>query len=310
MSFGDRLRSLRQAAGLTQEELALRAGLSPNAVSALERGARRRPQPHTVRALSEALGLSEDERAALLAAAPKRSGPAPSAADEGSPASLVVSALPRPATSLVGRERELEEVVGLLTQQGVRLLTLTGLGGVGKTRLALEVAKEAAPLFPDGAAFVGLVPLSDPSLVVSTVSRSLGLPEAQGRTPAEALIDHLRDRSVLLVLDNLAHLLQAAPEVAALIEACPGLVVLATSRAPLRIRGRGSIPFLHSRCPPPPALRRRRRSSLRLRGCSSRSAPRRPPPALRLPLRTLPPWRPSAGDSRNCSWRWSSRRRR
>ncbi len=132
-SFGARLRVLRQAAGLTQEELALRAGLSPNAVSALERGARRRPQPHTVRSLSEALGLPEEGRAALLAAVPDRVGPA-SSATESPPTSATpaVSALLRPANPLVGRERELEEVRGLLAQQGVRLLTLTGIGGVAR----------------------------------------------------------------------------------------------------------------------------------------------------------------------------------
>ncbi|CAA9454025.1 MAG: hypothetical protein AVDCRST_MAG02-1302 [uncultured Rubrobacteraceae bacterium] len=234
---------MRRAAGLTQEELASRAGLSPNAVGALERGARKRPQPHTVRSLSDALGLSEDERAALLAAVPERVGTTPSAAG-GSPASPApaASALPHPSTTLVGREREVGEVRDLLTQRDVRLVTLTGIGGVGKTRLAVEVAREAAVDFPDGAAFVGLAPLSDPALVVPTVSRSLGLPEAQGRTATEALVDHLRDKGLLLVLDNLEHLLEAAPEVAALVEGCPRLVVLATSRAPLRLRGEREYP--------------------------------------------------------------------
>jgi predicted ATPase len=142
----------------------------------------------------------------------------------------------------VGRERELEEVRGLLTRQDARLLTLTGIGGVGKTRLAVEAAREVGSRFPDGAAFVGLASLSDPALVVPTVLRSLGVPEAQGRTPVEALVDHLRDKRLLLVLDNLEHLLQAAPEVADVVEGCPGLVVLATSRAPLRVRGEQEYP--------------------------------------------------------------------
>jgi predicted ATPase len=190
--------------------------------------------------------LPEEERAALLAAVPKRGEAAPSAADEegfapASPAALV-SALPRPAAPLVGREREVEEVKALLARPDARLVTLTGIGGVGKTRLAAEVARGGAPLFSDGVTFVGLAPLADPSLVVPTVLRSLHLPEPQGLTPREALIDYLRDKSLLLVLDNLEHLLQAAAEVAALIEACPGLVVMVTSRAPLRIRGENEYP--------------------------------------------------------------------
>ena len=248
-AFAERLRDLREAAGLTQEELALRAGLSPSAVGVLERGARKRPYPHTVRALAEALGLSEGERAALLALVPKRSEAAPSAGKVAR-APSAVSALPHPATPLVGRERELGEVVSLLTEQNVRLLTLTGIGGVGKTRLAVEAAREASGLFPDGLAFVGLAPLSDPSLLVPTLLRSLGVPEAESRTPEEALAKHLRDKSLLLVLDNLEHLLEAAPDVAALIDACPKAVVLATSRAPLRIRGEQEYPVSPLALPP------------------------------------------------------------
>jgi predicted ATPase len=150
----------------------------------------------------------------------------------------------------VGRERELEEVRGLLAQPDVRLLTLTGIGGVGKTRLATEVVREVAHLFPDGAAFVGLAPLADPALAVSTILRSLGVAEAEGRTPRHVLVEHLRKKSLLLVLDNFEHLLEAAAEVAGLIEACPGLVVLATSRAPLRVRGEREYPVPPLALPP------------------------------------------------------------
>ena len=143
-SFGSYLRGLRLAAGLTQEELALRAGLSPNAVGALERGARRRPYPHTVRSLSDALNLPEGERAALLAAVPGQGGGPVGRADAGGypPVSPAVSAFPRAATPLVGRGREVEEVGEMLARPEVRLLTLTGTGGVGKTRLAVEVARD------------------------------------------------------------------------------------------------------------------------------------------------------------------------
>ena len=142
--FAERLRSLREAAGLTQEELAFRAGLSPSAVGALERGARRRPYPHTVTALADALGLNEEGRSSLLAAVPKRGEVgAGSSAWSDAPEPARLTDLPNPTTPLVGREREVEEASKLLTEHYVRLLTLTGIGGVGKTRLATGVARKA-----------------------------------------------------------------------------------------------------------------------------------------------------------------------
>jgi predicted ATPase/transcriptional regulator with XRE-family HTH domain len=238
--FGVRLKKLREVAGLTQEELASRAGLTAKAVSALERGERRRPYPHTVRSLSEALELPDAERASLLAAVPGR-GEKASTPATGAPPTV----LPTPTTALVGRERDVETVVALIGQPEIRLLTLTGTGGVGKTRLATEAARAslAAGVFPDGIVFVALASLGDAALVIPTIARSLPTAgEAEGRSPRESLRAYLRDKRLLLVLDNFEHLLGAAPEVVALMEACPGLTVLATSRAPLRVRGEREYP--------------------------------------------------------------------
>jgi predicted ATPase len=143
---------------------------------------------------------------------------------------------------LVGRERKLAEVGDLLRRREMRLLTLTGTGGVGKTRLALEAARESADLFPDGVLFVALAPLNDPALVIPTVARSLGLRESEGQTPRGVLRAYLHEKRLLLLLGNFERLVEAASEVAGLIESCPDLVVLVTSRAPLRVRGEQEYP--------------------------------------------------------------------
>ena len=233
LPFGPRLRRLREAAGLTQEELASRAGLTAKAVSALERGERKRPYPHTVRSLAEALGLSERERADLAEAVPGRDGDPPAPEAPTTPRST----LPASLTPLLGREREVEEIDSLLRQAAVRLLTLTGPGGIGKTRLAIEAARRASGHFPDGVAFVALAPLGDAALVMPTISQTLGLREVAGVHPLEVLCQHLSNKRFLLVLDNFEHVAEAAPEVVELLGSCPKLCVLVTSRAPLRVRG-------------------------------------------------------------------------
>jgi predicted ATPase/DNA-binding XRE family transcriptional regulator len=231
MPFGARLRSLRESAGFTQEELAARAGLTARGISDLERGVRKRPYPHTVRSISDALSLSEDERASLLASVPRRSAVA-------APASGPRPELPQlPPTPLVGRERELGEIRGLLGRSGTRLLTLVGTGGIGKTRLAIQAAHGVGDIFSDGAVFVALAPVGEPALMLPTVARSLGLREAAGHAPHDILRQYFREKRMLLVLDNFEHLMGAAPEVVALMEACADLRVLVTSRAPLRVRG-------------------------------------------------------------------------
>jgi predicted ATPase/class 3 adenylate cyclase len=145
--------------------------------------------------------------------------------------------LPVQQTSLIGRERELADVTALLRQGDVRLLTLTGPGGTGKTRLALQSAAELLDEFPGGVYFVSLAPVSDADLVIPTIAQTLGLREQPGQSPLETLIDHLAGKPMLLVLDNLEQVLPAAPEIAALLTAGQDVRVLATSRAPLRVVG-------------------------------------------------------------------------
>src|SRR5919199_6673583 len=136
--------------------------------------------------------------------------------------------LPRPASSFVGREREVEEVTSLL-QDGARLLTLTGAGGSGKTRLAIEVAAELVPQFKAGVFWVGLAALRDPALVSETIAQTLGA--------KDSLAEHIANRDLLLLLDNLEQVVEAGPELASLVESCPNLRLLVTSRELLRVRG-------------------------------------------------------------------------
>jgi predicted ATPase/transcriptional regulator with XRE-family HTH domain len=225
--FASELRRLRRRAGLTQEELAERAGLSVRGISDLERGANRTARGDTARRLAAALAIEGQERTRFLAVARGRAV-APAAG---------IRALPTPPTPLIGRKTEMAALLTLLDEPTCRLITLTGVGGTGKTRLALEVAHSAADRIPDGVAFADLAPLADPALVGAEIAETLGLGERAGRTRPEALAEVLAEKRVLLILDNFEHLLGAAPLVADLLSRCPLLTVLVTSRTPLRLRG-------------------------------------------------------------------------
>jgi predicted ATPase/DNA-binding XRE family transcriptional regulator len=235
-SFGQFLRAQRAVAQLTQEELAERAQLSPRAISDLERGINHTARKETARLLAEALGLEEPSRSRFLALARGR-GEAISAVP--SPRTK----LPAPPTPLLGRGREIAEVTAAL--RATRLLTLTGPGGVGKTRLALEVARRTTGPWGDRRLFVNLEHIEagdDAELVAHAVSRGLGIRESAGLDPVAAIVAETGDAALLLVLDNAEQVRSAAPLVSALLDACPGLSVLATSRRPLHLRGERRYP--------------------------------------------------------------------
>jgi predicted ATPase/transcriptional regulator with XRE-family HTH domain len=249
LSFGAQLRVLRTRAGFSQEALAERAGLGVATLKALERDQRQRPHLNTLVLLADALGLEPADRDALLDSSQSRertSIPPDSTSttveqpSERSvePHTIPTEPLPGWLTSFVGREVEVETLHTLLDPlvSGVRLLTLIGPGGVGKTRLAVRAAADLTHAYTDGVAFVDLAPLSDARLVSATLARALGLQETSGRSARDLLVQHLRPRQVLLVLDTFEHLMGAVPLVAELLQECPQLALLTTSRTALQLR--------------------------------------------------------------------------
>ena len=241
--FGGALRRYRETAGLSQEELAERAGLTAKGIGALERGERKHPYPQTVRALAEALGLPEADRSALIAAVPTRAG-----SNRGDPtktASPTVGlVLPWEPTPLLGRVDELRIIRDQLLAPEVRLLTLLGPGGVGKTRLATATARrlsEADGGF-DAVRFVDLSATRDPSVVLPTIVRVLRLSRAGTSDPLQAVAESIEGRRVLLVLDNFEQVLAASGAIGELLAAAPTLTLLLTSREALRLRSERTIP--------------------------------------------------------------------
>jgi predicted ATPase/DNA-binding CsgD family transcriptional regulator/transcriptional regulator with XRE-family HTH domain len=235
-TFGQLLRGYREAAGLTQEELAERAGMSGRGIADLERGARTAPYPQTVRRVADGLNLREHERTALLTARRSALRRSRHIRPTTLKQAFATGTLPEALTSFIGRERDIAEVGRLL--RCTRCVTLVGPGGVGKTRLAIEAVRGLAAKYRSNVCMVDLAPLAQPDLAVQATARALGLRVELDRQPHSALIRFLTGRELLLLLDNCEHLLDACAEVVVpLLASCPGVHVLATSREPLCIEG-------------------------------------------------------------------------
>jgi predicted ATPase/DNA-binding XRE family transcriptional regulator len=243
-SFGAWVRQRRRALDLTQAALARLVGVAKITVQKIEADARR-PSHQVAELLAAQLQIPERDRAAFLAVArgervadqlhaPRSDLPDTTNATGGH--------LPVQLTSFLGRAREIAELTELLQRPDVRLLTLTGAGGSGKTRLALRVAEELASGYPDGIWFVDLAPVSDPGQIAAVCLQALGIPEMADVSPLIRLQGWLRVRAPLLILDNYEHVLGAASFVSDLLGAAPTLQILVTSRIPLRLVGEQEYP--------------------------------------------------------------------
>lgn len=228
-SFGAMLREFRLAAGLTQEALAERAAMSVDGISALERGINRAPQRETLTLIVSALHLAPDQRQAIQAAASRSSRPRRSAPDTARKHNL-----PRLATPLFGREDDLNEVQALVAK--AQSLTLTGAGGVGKTRLAIELGYRELDDAPDGIRFVDLAVVRDATAVPAAVAAVLEIRENPDRALIDTVVEAIARKKMLLIFDNCEHVVNAvADAVERIAEECPEVRVVATSRQPLGI---------------------------------------------------------------------------
>jgi predicted ATPase/transcriptional regulator with XRE-family HTH domain len=243
VTFGDWLRRQRRALDLTRAELAARVGCSVSALRKFEAD-QLRPSRPLAESLAGALQIASENRAAFVRFARDTPGadmtrlPVSTVSPQRpAPRSTVRSTLPAPPTALIGREQECAVLGQLVRRSHTRLITLTGPGGVGKTRLGLQAAAQVRTAFADGAWFVALAPLQDPDLVVSTIAQVLGVKELGGAPLLDRLKEVLRDKHMLLVLDNFEHVAAAAPCITELLAAVPDLKVLVTSRAVLHLSG-------------------------------------------------------------------------
>ncbi|MDQ3779915.1 MAG: NB-ARC domain-containing protein, partial [Chloroflexota bacterium] len=187
-------------------------------------------------AVRDELDLEPDVETVALSVEIRSAGRVPSLSPPSTVRARRIDNLPASPTALIGRGRELEMLQDFLLDRDVHLVTVTGPGGIGKTRLALEAARQVADDFDDGICFVPLAAIRDPELVLPTIARTLEVDEVAGRPMFDVLGQSLRQREVLLILDNLEQVIDAADDIGKLLAACPSLTIIATSREPLRVR--------------------------------------------------------------------------
>src|SRR5258706_11653163 len=236
-TFGYWMRQRRRLLDLTQCDLARQVGCSEITIRKIEAG-ERTPSRQVAGLLATCLAVPDAEQPALIAFArgatrtgrhplPPRHTPA------AHPSASPLAAL----TRLLGRDADVARISARLLDDHLRLLTLVGPPGIGKTRLSLHVAEQLQPRFADGVGFVALAPIQDPGLVLPALAQALGLRQRGDQLPLATLAAGLRDRQMLLVLDNFEHLLAAAPQIADLLRMAPRITALVTSRSALNVSG-------------------------------------------------------------------------